>query len=465
VLLGGLIVLGGYSYSASQTKQEPVPIVPSPPVTPVIHPQSMGFIKQNTQSWDLLRYPNGEVRDVPHPESITETGDAEHISLDIHNMNVVDAVRIVGKFTHLNLIISPEIEGKVSLQLKNAKTMEAFDLLLMSQGLAKWPVGNLWFIASHREMLRRKHDEVKLQEVLSESTPLTTQTWQIHYAKAEDIAHLLQLNHDTLISKRGHVRFDPRTNMLYVEDLAENIAHIAVLIHKMDVPIQQVVIEARLASMDTDCERELGINYAVKEPHPGRGHVVTDGIPHYSLAVATLADGSLLDVTLSALEKEGRGELISSPSLFTMNQQTASIESGEEIPYQESSLSGGTAVVFKKAVLSLKVTPQILPGHRVLLQLQVNQDRPSHRIVLGVPAITTRQITTQVLVNNGQTVVLGGIYEINKENGERRIPFLGKIPLVGLLFQQHNAKENKRELLIFVTPKIMSPTESNDYDE
>jgi type IV pilus assembly protein PilQ len=173
------------------------------------------------------------------------------------------------------------------------------------------------------------------------------------------------------------------------------------------------------------------------------------------LSVLKLANGSFLDMQLAALENEGHGELISSPSLFTANQQTASIESGEEIPYQEVSKSGATGIVFKKAVLSLKVTPQIMPGNHVLLQLQVNQDKPNNRMVLGVPAISTRQISTHILVKSGQTVVLGGIYETNKEKGQQRIPFLGKIPIIGWLFGQRNVSENKRELLIFVTPKII----------
>jgi type IV pilus assembly protein PilQ len=251
--------------------------------------------------------------------------------------------------------------------------------------------------------------------------------------------------------------------MICVQDLPKQIQDVRVLIKKMDIPVQQVLIEARLASVDSDFERELGVNFAVQAPRINReeGLVpsVSDPISrntHFSLAVAKLADGSLLDVALSALENEGRGELISSPSLFTANQQTALIESGEEIPYQEVSASGATSVSFKKAVLSLKVTPQVLPGNKVLLQLQVNQDKPSNRIVLGVPAISTRQIATSILINNGQTLVLGGIYESNKEHEEQRIPFLGKIPLVGVLFRQQNAREGKRELLIFVTPKIIS---------
>ena len=173
------------------------------------------------------------------------------------------------------------------------------------------------------------------------------------------------------------------------------------------------------------------------------------------VSLIKLANGKSLAVELAALEKSGHGELISSPSLLTLNQQTASIESGEEIPYQETSGSGATSVTFKKAVLSLKVTPQVMPGNQVMLQLQVNQDKPNKRMVLGVPSISTRQMNTNILVKNGETVVLGGIYESNHEREEQEIPFLGKIPLVGWLFQQQNILNNKRELLIFVTPRVI----------
>jgi type IV pilus assembly protein PilQ len=381
------------------------------------------------------------------------------ISLDLQEVNLPDALRIFAKFLQLNLVISPLVSGNVSLHLHEAVAADAFEMLLASQGLAKRPVGSLWLVAPVAEIAKHQLDELRLREMAADMEPLATHVWQIHYAKAEDILHIIQNNHDSLLSKRGQAHVDIRTNTLCIHDVAARIAEIQQLMQRWDVPVQQVLIEARLASVDSDFERQLGINFtaheAVAAGHHG-GPEIALGSKQFSLVIAKLADGSILDVALSALEKDGHGELISSPSLFTANQQTASIESGEEIPYQEVSQSGATSVAFKKAVLSLKVTPQIMPGNKVMLQLQVNQDRPNNRIVLGVPAISTRQITTNILVKNRQTIVLGGIYEQNKEHGEQRIPFLGKIPLVGFLFQQHNASESKRELLIFVTPKIIS---------
>ncbi len=237
--------------------------------------------------------------------------------------------------------------------------------------------------------------------------------------KAEDIGHVLQDSTSSLLSKRGHVRVDVRTNIICIQDTADHLAESDKVIKRLDVPVQQILIEARLASVDNAFERELGINFAVN----AEGESAAPLAQHYSLAVARLADGSQLDIQLAALENAGHGELISSPSLFTANQQTASIESGEEIPYQEKSLSGDTTIAFKKAVLSLKVTPQILPDNEVSLQLQVNQDRPSNLVVQGVPAISTRQISTHVLLNNGQTIVLGGFMKRTRSMRRREFHF------------------------------------------
>jgi type IV pilus assembly protein PilQ len=378
----------------------------------------------------------------------------KNISLDLQGVKLPDALQVMAKFMNQSLIISPAVAGEVSLHLHDASPADAFELLLTSQGLDKWQVGQVWYVAPRTEWVNRTQDAIKLQEVRDEATQLAISVWQVRYAKAEDIARLIQDSNYSLLSKRGNVRVDSRTNIICIQDLPARIPQIQKLIEQLDVPVQQVLIKTRLVNVDHDFERQLGIHFDVSGASSSDAISGTNG--PFSLAVATLADGSLLDVRLAAMENEGKGELISSPSLFTANQQAASIESGEEIPYQEVSRSGGTGIAFKKAVMSLKVTPQVMPGNKILLQLQVNQDRPSNRIVLGVPAITTRQMTTNILVKNGRTVVLGGIYELNTEESEQRIPFLGKVPVVGWLFRQKNSKENKRELLIFVTPKVVS---------
>jgi len=377
------------------------------------------------------------------------------ISIDLQNVSLQDALHIVAARANINLIVSPHVNGSVSLQLHDMTAMQMLDLILHSQGLIKELKNQAWVVMPQIEWMQEQQTAQKLQEL----SPLVTRVWQIHYAAASDIANLIQdKSSATLLTKRGSVHVDMRTNRICIQDTQDQVAAMSRLIARLDVPVQQVMIAARLASVDSDFERELGINFSVQAPtqDPQSNAAFFSSVSnHYSLAVAKLADGSLLDMQLAALEKEGHGELISSPSLFTANQQTASIESGEEIPYQQMNDNGVTSVVFKKAVLSLKVTPQVLPDHRVLLQLDVNQDRPSERIVLGVPAITTRQISTRVLVASGHTIVLGGIFESANDKVNQRIPFLSKIPLLGLLFQQKNTQQSKRELLIFVTPKII----------
>jgi type IV pilus assembly protein PilQ len=390
--------------------------------------------------------------------SLTQFSLAEsaNFSLDLQRVNVAEAIRLMAKFLGKNVMVSSAVQGTVTLHLHHAISEQALDMLLMTQGLTKWEKDDLWFIAPHEELIKQQQQEVKWRTSKDDSSPLIIKTWKIQYAKAEEIAKILQDDHTTFLSKRGWVRSDARTNSVLLQDLPQQVGIAQQLIEKLDVPVKQILIEARLISVDNDFERELGIHYANMPSSYVEGKSFIHNVGQYSLAVAKLADGSLLDVKLAALENAGHARLISSPSLFTANQQSASIEAGEEIPYQEVSESGGTATVFKKAVLGLKVTPQVLPGHNVLLHMQINQDRPSNKMVQGVPTISTRQIITSILIKNGQTVVLGGIYETDRENGEQRLPFISQIPVIGVLFKQTHRRENRRELLIFVTPKVMT---------
>lgn len=382
------------------------------------------------------------------------------LTLELQQVNTADAIRMVAKWLHIDVVISKSVTGTTTLQLQNADPKQAFELLLSSQGLAAWHNGNILYVAPQEELIKQKQADIKWQDVAYESQPLLMESWQIRYARADEIAKIIKSDNNSFLSKRGHIRVDGRTNIICIQDVTDRLAVVHRLIKRLDIPTKQIVIEARLASIDKDMEKELGIDFSVHrdgEKVDGR-EVVTNPLARkgrYSIAVATLADGSMLDVKLLALENEGCAELISSPSLFTANQEPASIEAGEEVPYQEVSESGGTAVAFKKAVLGLKVTPQILPNNYLLLQLQVNQDRPSTRMVLGVPTISTRQVKTSIIIKAGQTVVLGGIYETSDENSQQRVPFLNKIPLVGELFKQTLSRKRKRELLIFVTPRIV----------
>lgn len=373
---------------------------------------------------------------------------------DFEQVDLRTALRVLAKWTGRTVVLSPAIAGSVSLHLQKVPFEEVFAFLLQSQGLEAWQVGHLWYIAPRAVVLKQKQEEAHWRAVLEETAPLQTQFWQLRYAKAEDLARWLRGGPASLLSKRGRAEVDSRSNILGVHDTAARLAAVQTLVERLDVPLRQVLIETRLASIDSDFERELGVRFSVVESKAAAG--TSQGLSgRFSLALARLADNSLLDVKLAALENTGHGELISSPSLFTANQQMASIEAGEEIPYQETSGSGATAVVFKKAVLSLKVTPQVLPGKKVLLHLQINQDRPNARLVLGVPAISTRQLNTSVLVPSGQTVVLGGIYEMNTEASQEVLPFFSRLPLLGWFFKVNNQRKNKRELMIFVTPSIL----------
>lgn len=380
-------------------------------------------------------------------------------SLDLQNANLSEVIQLLAKLLRVNVIVSPSVSGKVTLHLHNARHTEVLDMLLATHGLGKLRMDNVMYIAPREELIKQKQDELRWRTIRQESARLIAKVWQIKYAKAEDIAYLIQNEHASLLSKRGQISLDKRTNTLYIQDVEEQMRALYTLIERLDVPVKQISIAARLVSIDSDCERELGLNFLNRARIPNEGAqlaVTPESLGSYSLAVAKLADGSLLDVKLAALENAGHAELLSSPSLFTANQQPASIEAGEEVPYQELNPNGGTAIVFKKAVLGLKVTPQILPGGKVLLVLQINQDRPSNRTILGMPTISTHQIMTNVLVANGETIVLGGIYETNAENLQQRVPFLSRIPLLGSLFIKQHSRQNKRELLIFVTPSIIT---------
>ena len=385
---------------------------------------------------------------------------AAPVSLDIPAMPLGEAVRLLAEYAHINVMVSPDVHGAASLRVHQTEPLKVLASLLATHELVKSVIGDSWYVAPRATITKNLQAKAQWLLDVESAANLESQVWKIRYANAADIVKTIEGEGAAFTSERGQLRVDARTNIIFAHDTHERLAVINRLVRRLDVPVQQILIEARLVSIDQDAERQLGVDFAVKQEDGGgrdqqssSAHVPSAG--RYSVAVAHLPDGSLLDVKLVALEQQGRAELISSPTLFTGSHQEASIEAGEEVPYQEVSESGGTAVTFKKAVLGLRVTPQILPGGHVLLSLKINQDRPATRMVQGVPSISTRQIVTNVQMKSGQTIVLGGIYEVNHEQTQEGLPFLGNIPLIGLLFSHQSKREHKRELLVFVTPKIM----------
>ncbi|MCX7114950.1 MAG: type IV pilus secretin PilQ [Gammaproteobacteria bacterium] len=306
----------------------------------------------------------------------------------------------------------------------------------------------------------------------------------LHDAKATVLAALIKDNNTALLSKRGTVVADRRTNSLWIQDSEDKLNTIRALVDQLDSPVRQVLIESKIVDVTQDVVQDLGIRFGVTHPslgsqalvahesdsatpiadrltldlpvHPAFGQAASLGI-----ALAKLGDNILLDLELSALESEGRAEVMASPRLMTANQQEALIEAGQDIPYQQSLVSGATSVAFKKAVLSLRVTPQMTPDGRVLMRLKINQDRPSTQLYNGVPAIITKEIDTNVLVRSGQTIVLGGIYQRNKGNNVVRVPFFGKLPYVGALFRRTSVIEKNEELLIFITPRVVTEADED----
>lgn len=415
-----------------------------------------------------------------HSEVLT----AKPISLNFQNIPIRSVLQILAEFTGFNVIVSEQVTGNTTLRLNNIPWDQALDLILKNNSLDKQQIGKVIMIAPIAEIIKREQDKMKTQQEVGNLAALESHLMQINYAKAADIATLIKDKNNSLLSRHSSLTVDVRTNTIWIQDNKARMSKIKSLIEQLDVPVKQVLIEARIVNINKEAIVDLGIRFGVsKPPHlsgtlKAANQLAQSALPAHEvpfterlnfdlaatsitspaslgLALAKLGNGILLDLELSALESEGKGEIIANPRLMTTNQQAAVIESGEEIPYQESTASGATAVAFRKAVLSLKVTPQITADNRLLMDIQINQDADSGKRVHGVPIITTKQLTTNVLVNNGQTVVLGGIYKQDKNNNITRVPFFGNLPYIGVLFRNQHTQIKNEELLIFITPRII----------
>lgn len=413
------------------------------------------------------------------------------LSFHFQNITPIELINILAQYSHANVILNAPLARKpISLHLEQVSWQEALNTVLSSQGLAQRQVGDNLIIAPISDITQQMQQQFSLQEQQKQLSPLQTIFIPLHYAKAQDIASLLKENTNHLLSSRGNVAVDLRSNSVWLQDIPSQLATIQTFIQQLDKSVPQISIEARIVTLDSHYEQELGLRFGISGGNHLSGtltganqlanRVNPASIPikdrlnfdfaatptvgnsgSLGLALAKLGAGYLLDLELSALQAEGAGEIIAKPSLVTANQQTATIQTGEDIPYQEKTSSGATNVAFKKAVLSLEVTPQIIAqGQQVLMNLHISQDKPSSKLVNGVPAIDTREIQTQVSVNNNQTLVLGGIYEETENHQQERIPFISTVPIVGKLFQHQHEEKEKRELLIFVRPSIL-PTGSD----
>ncbi len=418
----------------------------------------------------------------------------EKLSLNFQNIEVRAVLQLLADFTELNLVTSDTVRGNITLRLKNVPWDQALDIILKARGLGMRQMGNVVMIAPNDELAAREKLELEAQKQLRELAPMYSDSVQVNYAKASDLAELLKSKENSLLSDLGSITIDERTNKLLVRDTAENLAAIRRLVSELDIPVRQVLIESRVVLATDNFNKEMGVRFGVTKtpafPPTGDATVVSGSLSattnilngetiqaparynvnlpldnmtgkgaSIGLALARLPLGTLVELELAAAQAEGQTEIVSSPRVVTANQKEATIEQGVEIPYQQASSSGATNITFKKAVLSLKVTPQITPDDRIIMDLKVNKDSPDYgRSVLGQPPINTQNVSTQVLVENGETIVLGGVYEQNRQHQINKVPFFADIPLIGVLFRNKYQKDEKSELLIFVTPKILKDT-------
>ena len=411
----------------------------------------------------------------------------ERLSLNFQDIEVRSVLQLLADFTGLNLVVSDSVEGNLTLRLKNVPWDQAMDIILKTKGLDQRKAGNVILIAPTDEIAAREKLELEARKQVEELERLRTEFIKVNYAKAADMADLLSQEDNRIISNRGSVSVDERTNTLLVKDTNSSLGNVRALLNELDIPVRQVLIESRVVIANDDFSKELGVRFGVTNDNTSSDRKITTGnlngttdllngddlglndslnvnLPvqnpagSFALALAKLPLGTLLELELSAAQIEGRGEVVSSPRVITADSHTARIEQGVEIPYLVLD-DGDVTLKFRKAVLSLEVTPQITPDDRVIMDLDVHKDSQGEDVSFGgdlsAPTIDTREVQSQLLVDNGQTVVLGGIYETTQASQVTRVPFFSDLPFVGALFRSTTTRDNRSELLIFVTPKIL----------
>ncbi|KHA58898.1 fimbrial protein [Vibrio variabilis] len=429
-----------------------------------------------------------KVETKPQEKSILEKS-GKKISINFQDIPVRNVLQLIADYNDFNLVVSDSVQGNLTLRLDGVPWQQVLDIILQVKGLDKRIDGNVVLVAPKAELDLREQQMLEKSRLEEELGDLSSEIIKIKFAKASEIAEMIGgQGAASMLSERGSLTVDERTNALLIRDLKENIDVIRDIIDTLDIPVKQVQIEARIVSVNEGNLDELGVRWGFTSTNGNNtvggsiesnlfqaGLLEGDNLPvddflnvnlgatsatasSIAFQVAKLGSDLLLDLELSALQRESKAEVISSPRLITTNKKPAYIEQGTEIPYLESSSSGATTVTFKKAVLSLKVTPQITPDNRLVLDLNVTQDRPGDVVKTGTGeavAINTQRIGTQVLVENGETVVLGGIFQHSVTDTVDKVPLLGDLPLLGALFRRSYQQMGKSELLIFVTPKVV----------
>ncbi|APV52303.1 secretin [Betaproteobacteria bacterium GR16-43] len=438
----------------------------------------------------------------------------EKLSLNFQNVEVRAVLQVIADFTGLNIITSDTVGGNLTLRLKDVPWDQALDIILQAKGLSKRKNGNVVLIAPTDELAAKEKLQLEAQAAVSDLEPVRTESFALSYAKAEDLKKLLSDKDQKILSKRGSATIDERTNTLFVQDSGGRLEEARRLIQQLDVPVRQVLIEARIVIADDKWGRQLGARFGTQSAFNQRNYnvgvsgtlvdstnpvglnpasrgsaslVYPGGTPQgvfntvqnvglvpigaqpeqlnvnlpvvgaagsLALSILNLGSGNLVNVEISALEADNRGKVVSSPRVITADKKKAVISQGTEIPYLTASASGATTISFKPAVLELAVTPRITPDDRIVMDLEVKKDAVG-QIFAGVPSVDTKRVSTQVLVDNGDTIVLGGIFEQTTRTTVDKVPFLGDLPLVGYLFKRTQKQDDKTELLIFVTPKIV----------
>ncbi|WP_238526854.1 type IV pilus secretin PilQ [Cellvibrio japonicus] len=442
----------------------------------------------------------------------------QKLSLDFQDIEVRAVLQIIADFTDLNLVASDTVQGRITLRLQNVPWDQALEMVLKNKGLDKRQVGNVLMVAPAAEIAERERQEIATKKQLEELAPLRTEYIRVRYANAKEMFELFRggqgagsgrggasaggqggnQSTGSVLSERGQGIVDERTNSIIITDTADRIEAFRRLVEQIDIPIRQVMIESRIVIANTDFERQLGIRWGGAGYHLNNSRLINvagsqsglddeDGTspanwftnggtlnltennmvnlpvnnPAGSIAVGVLTDSVFLDMELSALETSGYAEIVSQPKVITSDKQKAVIKSGKEIAYQETSPSGGTTTGFKEAVLMLEVVPQITPDNRIIMDLFVTKDSVGEITQQGVPSLDVTRLQTKVLVNNGQTVVLGGVFSLESTKGESKVPVLGDIPYLGRLFKRTVDNQFKTELLIFVTPKLIADSLTN----